>query len=102
MFDQRGCGRSLPHGQWHDNQVSDQLADIEAIREELQIPRWLLFGGSWGSTLSLLYAEAFPERVQALVLRGIFLGRQRDLEWLYGPHGAAQMFLSIIGSSLRR
>lgn len=92
LFDQRGCGRSLPHGQWHDNQVSDLLADIEAIREELQIPRWLLFGGSWGSTLSLLYAEAFPERVQASVLRGIFLGRQRDLEWLYGPHGAAQMF----------
>ncbi|MGL4270364.1 MAG: prolyl aminopeptidase [Plesiomonas sp.] len=92
LFDQRGSGRSLPHAQWQDNQVADLIADIEAIRDELQIPRWLLFGGSWGSTLSLLYAEAFPERVQAMVLRGIFLGRQRDLDWLYGPDGAAQLF----------
>ena len=82
-FDQRGCGRSTPHGELADNSTQDLIADIEAIRLHLNIDKWVLFGGSWGTTLSLLYAQQFPERVLALILRGIFLCRQIDLDWLY-------------------
>ena len=74
-FDQRGWGRSTPHGELENNTTYDLIADIEVIRELFDVERWVLFGGSWGSTLSLLYAQAFPARVLALILRGIFLYR---------------------------
>lgn len=82
-FDQRGCGRSTPHGELSENTTQDLIADIEEIRKYLGVDKWVLFGGSWGSTLSLLYAQAYPDRVQALILRGVFLCRQRDFDWLY-------------------
>ena len=82
-FDQRGCGRSTPHGEVENNTIHDLIADIEVIREFLDVDRWVLFGGSWVSTLSLLYSQAFPARVLALILRGIFLCRQCDFDWLY-------------------
>ena len=90
-FDQRGCGRSAPHGELTENTTQDLVADIEAIRVYLAIERWVLFGGSWGSTLSLLYAQRHPERVRALILRGIFLCRQGDFDWLY-KDGANRIF----------
>ena len=82
-FDQRGCGRSTPHGSLDENTTDHLISDIEKIREHLEIDQWILFGGSWGSTLSLLYAQAYPECVSALILRGIFLCRQCDLDWVY-------------------
>ncbi len=90
-FDQRGCGRSTPHGELEENTTGDLISDIEKIREYLSVDKWVLFGGSWGSTLSLLYAQAFPERVLALILRGIFLCRQIDIDWLY-KNGANRIF----------
>lgn len=83
LFDQRGCGRSEPHGALEGNTTPALVADIERIRTHLGIERWLVFGGSWGSTLALAYAEAHPGRVLALVLRGIFLCRPRDIDWFY-------------------
>ncbi|NVJ97727.1 MAG: prolyl aminopeptidase [Alphaproteobacteria bacterium] len=83
LFDQRGCGRSRPHASLDDNTSWDLVADMEAIRTHLGIQQWLLFGGSWGSTLSLLYAQAHPQHVKGLILRGIFLSRQRELDWFY-------------------
>jgi proline iminopeptidase len=83
LFDQRGCGRSRPHAELGRNTSADLVADMERIREHLGIERWLVFGGSWGSTLGLLYAETHPDRVTALVLRGIFLGTQTELDWFY-------------------
>lgn len=91
LFDQRGAGLSTPHAEISDNNTAALLADMEQIRIKLGIERWLLFGGSWGSTLSLLYAQAYPECVLGLVLRGIFLGRQRDLDWFY-QEGASRLF----------
>lgn len=91
LFDQRGCGRSTPHSHLEHNTTKDLLEDIEAIREFLGIDRWVLFGGSWGSTLSLLYAQKHPERVMGLILRGIFLCRQRDFNWFYRD-GASHVF----------
>ncbi len=91
LFDQRGCGRSTPHASLAGNNTQALIDDIERIREHLGIERWMLFGGSWGSTLSLLYAQAFPERVTALVLRGIFLCRREDIAWFY-QHGASRLF----------
>ncbi|MCH8175029.1 MAG: prolyl aminopeptidase [Proteobacteria bacterium] len=90
-FDQRGCGRSTPHGELAENTSQNLIADIEAIRVHLAIDSWVLFGGSWGSTLSLLYAQHHPERVKALILRGIFLCRQCDFDWLY-KEGANRIF----------
>lgn len=90
-FDQRGCGRSTPHGELAENTSQNLIADIEAIRVRLDIDSWVLFGGSWGSTLSLLYAQHHPERVKALILRGIFLCRQCDFDWLY-KEGANRIF----------
>ena len=90
-FDQRGCGRSTPHGSLHDNATDHLVADMEIIRQHLGIDEWILFGGSWGSTLSLLYAQAFPSRVSAMILRGIFLCRQCDIDWLY-KDGANRVF----------
>ena len=83
LFDQRGCGRSTPHASLDENTTWDLVADIERIRETLGIERWVVFGGSWGSTLALAYAETHPERVRAIVLRGIFLLRPHELRWFY-------------------
>ena len=91
LFDQRGCGRSTPHAELTQNNTSLLVSDIESIREALNIEQWLLFGGSWGSTLSLVYAQAHPERVSGLILRGIFLAREQDLHWLY-TEGASRVF----------
>ena len=91
LFDQRGAGRSTPHGDISNNNTAALIGDIEAIREYLGIDRWLLFGGSWGSTLSLLYAEAYPERVCGLIVRGIFLCRPQDIRWFF-QDGASRIF----------
>lgn len=91
LFDQRGCGRSTPFGSIEDNTPQALVSDIEIIRERLGIEQWLLFGGSWGSTLSLLYAQKYPQRVMGLILRGIFLGRPKELAWLY-QYGASEIF----------
>ena len=90
-FDQRGCGRSTPHAELRENDTDSLVQDIEAIRKHLGIDRLVLFGGSWGSTLALLYAQAYPEHVRAMILRGIFLCRQADLDWLY-VDGASRIF----------
>jgi proline iminopeptidase len=91
LFDQRGCGRSRPHAELRENTTWDLVADIERLREHLDIAQWLVFGGSWGSTLALAYAESFPKRVRALVLRGIFLLRASEIAWFY-QDGASQLF----------
>ncbi len=91
LFDQRGCGRSAPHAELEGNTTAALVADIEAIRRHLGIERWMVFGGSWGSTLALVYAETHPERVTALVLRGIFLCRPREIHWFY-QEGASRLF----------
>jgi len=91
VFDQRGCGKSTPHAELLDNTSDDLIDDIEKIRVHLGIESWVLFGGSWGSTLSLLYAQAFPNRVVELILRGIFLCRQKDIHWFY-QDGAGRLF----------
>jgi len=83
LFDQRGCGRSTPHAGLQGNTTQALVADMETIRTRLGIERWLVFGGSWGSTLGLVYAETHSDRVLALVLRGIFLCRKRDINWFY-------------------
>ncbi len=91
LFDQRGCGRSVPHAELKDNSTQHLIDDMEKIREYLGVSKWLLFGGSWGSTLALAYAEAHPERVLGLVLRGIFLCREQEIHWFY-QHGASRIF----------
>lgn len=91
IFDQRGCNRSSPQGCVNENTTLELLQDMEQIRTSLGIDKWVLFGGSWGATLSLLYAEAFPEQVSGLVLRGTFLARQRDLDW-FAKDGANRIF----------
>lgn len=91
LFDQRGAGRSTPHARLEDNTTQDLVADMEAIRTHLGIERWLLFGGSWGSTLSLVYAQAHPARVLALIVRGIFLCRPHEIRWFY-QEGANRIF----------
>ena len=91
LFDQRGAGRSTPHAGLENNDTTALVEDMELIRDHLGIERWLLFGGSWGSTLSLLYAQAHPSRVLGMVLRGIFLARGRDIHWLY-QEGASRLF----------
>ncbi len=83
LFDQRGCGRSTPHASLEENTTWHLVDDIERLREHLGIERWQVFGGSWGSTLALAYAETHPERVTELVLRGIFTLRRAELEWFY-------------------
>jgi proline iminopeptidase len=91
LFDQRGAGRSTPHACLQDNNTQTLVDDIEVIRKHLGIDKWILFGGSWGTTLSLVYAQAFPERVMGLILRGVFLFRQRDINWFY-QEGASRIF----------
>ncbi|HEY5019563.1 MAG TPA: prolyl aminopeptidase [Steroidobacteraceae bacterium] len=93
LFDQRGCGASRPHAELRENTTWDLVGDIEKLRTHLGIERWLVFGGSWGSTLALAYAERHAERVTELVLRGIFLLRRSELEWFYqNPLGAGSIF----------
>ncbi len=89
LFDQRGCGRSAPHADVENNTTWHLLADIERIRKVLEIDRWLVFGGSWGATLALTYAISHPTRVAYLVLRGVFLMTQRELDWFYGGGAGA-------------
>jgi proline iminopeptidase len=91
LFDQRGCGKSKPHASLIENTTWHLVADIEALREHLGIDRWLVFGGSWGSTLALAYAEKHPQRVSELALRGIFLLRRWELEWFY-QRGTSLLF----------
>jgi len=91
LFDQRGSGRSVPHAELRENSTLHLISDMERIRETLDIERWMLFGGSWGSTLALAYAQSHPERVSALVLRGIFLCRPEEIDWFY-QEGASWVF----------
>lgn len=91
LFDQRGSGRSRPHAELEGNTTQHLVSDIEVIRTALGIDKWVLFGGSWGSTLSLVYAQTYPERVLGLILRGIFLCRRADLLWFY-QEGASRLF----------
>ncbi|MBU4692117.1 prolyl aminopeptidase [Mycoplasma zalophi] len=92
LFDQRGCGQSLPAAEIKNNNTHLLIEDMENIRKILNIDKWIIFGGSWGTTLSLLYAQKYPENVIHMVLRGIFLARNSDLEWLYGNNGASVFF----------
>jgi proline iminopeptidase len=91
LFDQRGCGRSAPHASLDRNTTWDLVADIERLRKHLAIDKWVVFGGSWGSTLALAYAVSHPERIAALVLRGIFLLRREEIEWFY-QRGASHLY----------
>lgn len=91
LFDQRGCGRSTPHACLEHNTTWHLVADIERLREHLGIERWQVFGGSWGSTLALAYAETHPTRVTEIVLRGIFLLRKEEIDWYY-QDGASRIF----------
>ena len=91
LFDQRGSGKSTPHACLENNDTWHIIDDMEKIREDLNIDRWLVFGGSWGSTLALCYAIKHPERVLGLVLRGIFLGRREDILWIYEKGGASNI-----------
>ena len=93
LFDQRGSGKSTPLASLEANTTWDLVADTEKVREHLGIGKWLVFGGSWGSTLALAYAETHPERVTEIVLRGVFLLRRSELEWFYqNPEGAASIY----------
>jgi proline iminopeptidase len=93
LLDQRGCGASRPHAELRDNSTWDLVGDLETLRTHLGLERWMVFGGSWGSTLALAYAQRHPERVTELVLRGIFLLRRSELEWFYqDPLGAGSIF----------
>ena len=93
LFDQRGCGKSRPHASLVDNTTWHLVEDMERLREHLGIGKWLVFGGSWGSTLALAYAETHPQRVSELVLRGIFMLRRWELDWFYqNPGGAAALY----------
>lgn len=91
LFDQRGCGQSTPHANLDHNTTQDLIADMERIRVLLGITRWQLFGGSWGSTLALAYAQTHPDRVSALILRGIFLVSRAELDWFY-QDGCSRLF----------
>ncbi len=91
LFDQRGCGRSAPHAELGENTTWDLVADIERIREKLGVEKWVVFGGSWGSTLALAYAVKHPERVAGLILRGIFLLTKAELRWFY-QEGASNIY----------
>lgn len=94
LFDQRGAGKSTPHASLEENTTWDLVADIERLREHFGIDRWQVFGGSWGSTLALAYAETHPERVTELVLRGIFLCRPQEIKWFY-QEGASAIFPDV-------
>ncbi len=91
MFDQRGCGKSLPNAELQENTTWDLVADIEKLRSHLGIEQWVVFGGSWGSTLSLAYSQTHPSRCSGLILRGIFLLRRQEIQWFY-QSGASNIF----------
>lgn len=91
LFDQRGAGQSTPHAELKNNTTQHLVADMELIREHLGIKKWMLFGGSWGSTLSLVYAQTHPDRVLGMVLRGIFLCRPEEIQWFY-QQGCSKIF----------
>jgi proline iminopeptidase len=91
LFDQRGSGKSTPHAELEENTTWDLIKDIETLREKFDVEKWYVFGGSWGSTLSLAYAETHPDRAAGLILRGIFLTRRKELEWFY-QYGASEIF----------
>ena len=91
VFDQRGCGRSKPHGCLENNTTWHLVEDIEKLKIKLGIDKWLVFGGSWGSTLSLAYAQTYPNSVSELILRGIFMLREKELRWFY-QYGASEIF----------
>lgn len=91
LFDQRGAGKSKPHAELRENTTWDLIKDIESLREKFGVEKWFVFGGSWGSTLSLAYAETHPENCLGLILRGIFLTRRKELEWFY-QSGASEIF----------
>lgn len=92
LFDQRGAGKSTPFASIENNTTQDLVADIEKLRKMVGVDKWIVVGGSWGATLALAYATTHPDRILGVVLRGVFLGRQSELDWLYGPNGAAQLF----------
>lgn len=91
LFDQRGCGRSNPHASLKNNTTQHLIADIEKIREELGVKKWVVAGGSWGSTLALAYAQAHPRRVSGLIVRGIFLSTPKEIHWFY-QEGASRVY----------
>jgi proline iminopeptidase len=107
VFDQRGCGRSTPHASLHENTTWTLVDDLEKLRRRLKIDRWQVFGGSWGSTLALAYAQKYPERVEEMVLRGIFTFTPDEMDWFYGQGTAAlfpdawQDFVSAIPADKR-
>lgn len=107
LFDQRGCGLSRPHASVENNTTWHLVADIERIRKALGVRKWIVFGGSWGATLSLIYAQTYPDRVSQLVLRGVFLMTQRELDWFYGGGAGAfwpetwARFVSLVPESER-
>lgn len=92
LFDQRGCGKSLPSPSVSHNTLVHLIADIETIREHLGIDQWLVCGGSWGTTLALCYGIEYSERILGFILRGVFLAREADYQWLYSPQGASCFF----------
>ena len=93
VFDQRGCGKSTPYASLENNTTWDLVEDIEKLRSQVsKVDKWQVFGGSWGSTLALAYAETYPERVTELVLRGIFLFDQYEIDWMYKAGGASQVY----------
>jgi len=91
LFDQRGCGKSLPFSELKDNTTWELVDDMEKLRKELKIEKWTVFGGSWGSTLALSYAISYPDKVKELILRGIFLLRKKEIDWFY-QEGASYIF----------
>ena len=91
LFDQRGCGQSLPFGELENNTTQDLIDDMERIRKLLNIDRWLLFGGSWGGALALLYAQQHGDKVIGMIIRGVFLARQQDLDW-FAKSGAGLIY----------
>ncbi len=107
MFDQRGCGKSTPHNELRENTTQLLVSDIEKLREHLNINKWLVYGGSWGSTLALAYAQTFPERVSEMVMSGIFLGSKEEIAWVYQNGANAifpdfwEEFISVIDTSER-
>ena len=93
LMDQRGCGLSTPFGELRDNNTQGLIDDIEQLRQQLRIPQWLLFGGSWGGTLALLYAQQYPQQVMGMILRGVFLARQTDMDWfLNADSGVSRIY----------
>jgi proline iminopeptidase len=92
LVDQRGAGRSTPHAEIRENTTDDIVSDLEALRKHLGVEDWIVMGGSWGSLLALYYAIKHPDSVAGMIIRGIFLGRQFEIDWIHSPHGAAQIY----------